>query len=217
MLKALCSQGTAWAFGEVERYSTQPQIARSVHAPFLERLSIVADLAEFRDGVWAPRLNVGLEAPASRTHDVRTEAGVGESVEPAHSGVGASDVSAGTAPTSLSLDLDTSAPASDRVVRIDHNSALYREAHGALMEVEEALRGDNEFPDPELRNQILAEISAGRQLFEAPVVKVAIVLTVLGGALTTLSVAVPGLAVSILGAAAWAAVVACISWADRQL
>src|SRR5438105_2977873 len=40
---------------------------------------------------------------------------------------------------------ETHIPASDRTVTVDHNSAAYREAMTALEELEEALRGANDF------------------------------------------------------------------------
>jgi hypothetical protein len=58
-------------------------------------------------------------------------------------------------------------PASDRVVRLDHNSQEYKKTVEALDKLEEALKGDNEFPDPEEKEQRIAEVSAMKRLLQA--------------------------------------------------
>jgi hypothetical protein len=65
------------------------------------------------------------------------------------------------------------APASDRVVKLDHNSAAYREAIEALDQLEHALRTANDYPnDDEDREQRIAEVSAARRLMQAIRVRV---------------------------------------------
>ncbi|WP_375780477.1 hypothetical protein ACE103_17705 [Bradyrhizobium sp. ma5] len=58
-------------------------------------------------------------------------------------------------------------PASDRSVRVDHNSADYARADQALDELEEAVRAANTFDDPEEKEQREAEVSAARRLIRA--------------------------------------------------
>jgi hypothetical protein len=61
-------------------------------------------------------------------------------------------------------------PASDRFVRIDHNSAGYKDADDALGQTLEAVRGSNEYrsSDPEDHEQRVAELEAGKRLLQAP-------------------------------------------------
>jgi hypothetical protein len=63
----------------------------------------------------------------------------------------------------------TEAPAADRFVRIDHNSADYKKADDTLAQTIEAVRGNNEFAnnDPEDYEQRLAELEAGTRLLQA--------------------------------------------------
>jgi hypothetical protein len=67
---------------------------------------------------------------------------------------------------------DLTIPASDRLVKLDHNSAAYTEATDALAELEEALRGTNDFGDVEEKEQRIAEVSAARRVLEAVRVRV---------------------------------------------
>ena len=97
------------------------------------------------------------------------------------------------------------APASDRIVRLDHNSAAYVDAIAKIDEVAEAVRGSNSL-DPEERGRLVAELDAGRQLFTAPRVRLAAIRVVLFGALVALSVIVPDFGVSLLASAALKAV-----------
>ena len=106
-------------------------------------------------------------------------------------------------------------PASDRTVRFDHNSAPYNDALAKLDDVAEALRGSNQL-DPELKEQLATELSAGRQLFEAPRVRVAVIRVVLVGALAALALVVPDFGVGLLANVAMLAVQAVIS-AGREL
>lgn len=64
-------------------------------------------------------------------------------------------------------------PASDRAVRLDHNSAAYKEAMDALETLERVLKEANDYPgEPEEQEQRVAEISAVRRLLQAPWVRV---------------------------------------------
>jgi hypothetical protein len=59
-------------------------------------------------------------------------------------------------------------PASDRIVAIDHNSPVQAEVEQKIEELIEAVRRDNDFPGaPEEKEQVIAELSAGRKLLEA--------------------------------------------------
>jgi hypothetical protein len=71
-------------------------------------------------------------------------------------------------------------PASDRVVRLDHNSAPYTEAMEALDKLEHTLKTANDFDNVEERDQLLAEVSAGKRLLQATLVRVRAVTEVLG-------------------------------------
>jgi len=70
-------------------------------------------------------------------------------------------------------------PAADRVVRLDHNSAAYHEAMAALERLEEILRGANNYPDPEEKEQVIGEVSATRRLFQSARVRIGAVIGVL--------------------------------------
>jgi hypothetical protein len=67
---------------------------------------------------------------------------------------------------------DLTIPASDRLVKLDHNSAAYTEAMDALAGLEEALRGTNDFGDVEEKEQRVAEVSAARRVLQAVRVRV---------------------------------------------
>jgi hypothetical protein len=107
-------------------------------------------------------------------------------------------------------------PASDRVVRFDHNSAPYREAIAALDDVESHLMKLGNSIDAETHQHLTAELTAGRTLFESPIVRATIVGFVLGGALTAICVAFPDFAINIAAAAAWQSVLSCFKWAGRM-
>jgi hypothetical protein len=70
-------------------------------------------------------------------------------------------------------------PAADRVVKLDHNSASYREAISALEKLEDVLRGTNDYPDPEEKEQVVAEVSATRRILQAVRVRVKTVVSLL--------------------------------------
>jgi hypothetical protein len=53
--------------------------------------------------------------------------------------------------------------ASDRVVRLDHNSAAYRDVIDALEKLEAAIAGLNDYPTADAKDRHVAELSAGRR------------------------------------------------------
>jgi hypothetical protein len=67
---------------------------------------------------------------------------------------------------------ETEIPASDRTVSLDHNSAAYGDAMQALEELEEAIRGANDFAGSEEKEQRIAEVSAVRRVMQAVRVRV---------------------------------------------
>ena len=71
---------------------------------------------------------------------------------------------------SIPVSGDDALPASDRFVKLDHNSEPYREAVAAIDNVIEEVRGDNEYGsrDPDDKSQRIAELKAGKKLLEAP-------------------------------------------------
>jgi len=95
------------------------------------------------------------------------------------------------------------APASDRTVSLDHNSAQYQAAISALDDVIANVRGDNEYGDrdSEDKEQSLVALSAGRKLFDAGRVSVEMIDTVVLRTLAYLAgigVAVDQIATAIL-------------------
>lgn len=70
-------------------------------------------------------------------------------------------------------------PASNRIVRIDHNSQGYSDADGALTDVETKLQQVNE-GDPDDKERAIAEISASRRLLQATKVRVGALAALLG-------------------------------------
>jgi hypothetical protein len=61
------------------------------------------------------------------------------------------------------------APASDRVVRIDHNSQAYRDTDNAIHEALEIAKENNQLAaeEPEEHEQAIAELEGGRRLLKA--------------------------------------------------
>jgi hypothetical protein len=79
-------------------------------------------------------------------------------------------------------DLPVAVPASDRIVSVDHNLPAYAETVGALSEVSEAVRGENNFDDPEDKERCVAELSVIPTLIGVNKVRLA-VLAAVGGVL----------------------------------
>jgi hypothetical protein len=63
---------------------------------------------------------------------------------------------------------DREAPASDRMVPLNHNTPLYKATVEAAATLEYAVQGANEFDDPDEKQQRVAEVSALRRLLQAP-------------------------------------------------
>jgi hypothetical protein len=64
-------------------------------------------------------------------------------------------------------------PASDRIVSIGHNSPEQKQALEKIDQLVEAVKEANDLPGgPEEKEQLIAELSAGRKLLEASVVRV---------------------------------------------
>lgn len=61
---------------------------------------------------------------------------------------------------------DGTVPASDRVVKLDHNSQAYKDAIRALETLERVIRQSNEYDDPAAKEQHAAEVKAGKTLLE---------------------------------------------------
>jgi hypothetical protein len=78
-------------------------------------------------------------------------------------------------------------PASDRIVRLDHNSARYKDAMDALEALERVLKEANDYPDAEDKDQKIAEVSAARRLFQSVRVRVGAVVSLLGTGLVYLA------------------------------
>jgi hypothetical protein len=75
-------------------------------------------------------------------------------------------------------------PAADRTVSIGHNSPEQKQALEKIDELVEAVKRANDLPGtPEEREQIVAELSAGRKLLEATKIRVAAVQATLQPAL----------------------------------
>ncbi|MCA1514564.1 hypothetical protein [Bradyrhizobium sp. NBAIM01] len=95
-------------------------------------------------------------------------------------------------------------PASDRVVSLGHNSPEQQQALEKLDELVAAVKETNDFPgEPEEREQIVAELSAGRRLLEAARVRVAAVRETLGPALKWISEKAGGAVIGKLAADFW--------------
>jgi hypothetical protein len=72
-------------------------------------------------------------------------------------------------------------PASDRTVTLGHNSLEQKQVLEKIDELLEAVQATNDFPSaPEFKEQIVAELSAGRKLLEAARARVAAVRDALG-------------------------------------
>jgi protein-tyrosine-phosphatase len=78
-------------------------------------------------------------------------------------------------------------PAADRFVKLDHNSAAYHEAIKSLEDLEKTLHEANDYPDPEDKDQRIAEISAAQRLLKAIRVRVAAVVELVGAGLRYLA------------------------------
>ena len=93
------------------------------------------------------------------------------------------ETEAATEDAVLEIMRDAAIPASDRIVRLDHNDSRYKNVLEALENLEHAIKASNLYDDPEEKEMHLAEISAGRRLLESTKVRVAAVATIVGGPL----------------------------------
>lgn len=101
-------------------------------------------------------------------------------------------------------------PASDRIVRIDHNQLAYTETISAISNTADALVGDNAI-GPEDRDRIKFELDSGMLLLQAETVRVGAIEAVLIQALRWLSANFAGAALGIAAERALLAVLALIS------
>jgi hypothetical protein len=67
----------------------------------------------------------------------------------------------------------TAAPASDRVVALDHNSNSYHEAVNSIEELKRAVTTVNDFPDEDARSERISELNAGLELLKAARIRTA--------------------------------------------
>jgi hypothetical protein len=70
-------------------------------------------------------------------------------------------------------------PAADRIVHLDHNQPAYQEATQALERLEQTLREANDYPDPQDKDQRIAEVSAGRRLLQSARVRIGAIAAVI--------------------------------------
>ena len=89
----------------------------------------------------------------------------------------------------------TAVPAADRVVRLDHNAAPYRDVVEALENLEKALQQANDYPDAEDKDQKIAEVSATRRLLQSIKVRVAAVIALIVPTVTYLATHFMGTAI----------------------
>ena len=100
------------------------------------------------------------------------------------------------------------APASDRVVTLDHNSAEYKVAVDAVDAVIDAVRGDNEYGDRarEEKEAVVAALKNGRRLLDSVKVRVSVIQATLLPSLQYIADNFSKGVIAALGAAAVAAV-----------
>jgi hypothetical protein len=77
------------------------------------------------------------------------------------------------------LNAQGNAPASDRTVRLDHNSVDYRAAADAVENLERTIKAANDFADADERDQRIAEVGAVRRLLSAVLVRVEPIISLL--------------------------------------
>ncbi|UWU87919.1 hypothetical protein N2605_16205 [Bradyrhizobium yuanmingense] len=95
-------------------------------------------------------------------------------------------------------------PASDRVVSLGHYSPEQQQALEKLDQLVVALKETNDFPgEPEEKEQVVAELSAGRRLLEAARVRVAAVRETLAPALKWISEKAGGAVIGKLASDVW--------------
>jgi hypothetical protein len=98
----------------------------------------------------------------------------------------------------------TDIPASDRVVSLGHNSPEQQEALQRLDELASAVQEANDFPgEPEEKERVVAELSAGRRLLEAARVRVSAVRETLAPTLKWIAEKAGGAMISKLATDLW--------------
>lgn len=103
-------------------------------------------------------------------------------------------------------------PASDRIVRLDHNSPEYREASDALAKVEQSINDANDYDDLEDKARRLAEVSAGRTLMRAPRINLNAITVLLGSVLLFLIAQFSGTIIGEVAKIAWKACAKLFGW-----
>ena len=104
----------------------------------------------------------------------------------------------------IDVDLELTAPASDRVVDLDHNAPEYDKLIQALGDVEQALSQSNDYDDQIDKEQRIAEISAGRELLKATRARAEALIAVIFRALSYLAKKFVDVAIGIAATAALA-------------
>lgn len=89
-------------------------------------------------------------------------------------------------------------PASDRVVTLDHNSDPYQRTLDALDDLVRALRGANDYPNADDKEQRIAEVEATKTLLKPKKVSIAAVVAVIGGTLAYIAQHFVGTAVDMV-------------------
>lgn len=78
-------------------------------------------------------------------------------------------------------------PASDRSVKINHNSTEYVQAEAEIAELIELLRSTNDYGEPDDRAQRLAELEAGKTILNAPEARVSVLRAIFEYCLTAIA------------------------------
>ena len=104
--------------------------------------------------------------------------------------------------------VEASVPASDRIVRLDHNSPAYQDAVNALDKLEHTLRTANDYDDVEDKEQRIAEVSAARRMLDAARVRVEPFATLVGPTIRYLAKKFADSGIGKAAGSAWDALVA---------
>jgi hypothetical protein len=102
-------------------------------------------------------------------------------------------------------------PASNRLVKLDHNSPKYKEAINALEVLERVLRESNDYPDLVDKEQKIAEVSATQRLLQAARVRVGAVLALAKTPLLYLAKQFGNAGIGVAAKFAWEKIVAALS------
>ena len=100
-------------------------------------------------------------------------------------------------------DEDGMHPASDRYVKINHNSHEYTQADAALAKLEEELARTNQYSDASERDAHISELQAGRSILKQDLVSLRVIVSLLGRLLSKLVAKFSDHAISTLAAKAW--------------